>query len=245
MIDPLHQFEIKPLIHCAVGGVDISFTNSSAWMVIATVLVCWVLHFCTKEARLIPSRKQSICEMLFEFITQMITEQINKDGLKYMPYIFTLFVFILSSNLLGLIPYAFTVTSHIIVTFTLAMLVFIGMTGVGIAHNKSRFVHMFFPPNVPVFIAPLLAPVEFISYLARPVSLSVRLCANMIAGHIMLKIVASAALFCAVQAFAPASLFPIGMNAVLMVFEVFVAVLQAYVFTILSCIYLNSVIHLH
>lgn len=245
MLDPLHQFEIHKLVDCSIGGIDLSFTNASLFMVIITVLVCFFLHFCTSEHHIIPSRKQSICEILFEFVAGMITEQVSKDALKYMPYIFSLFIFILGANLIGLFPYAFTVTSHIVVTFTLAMLVFLGITIVGIVKHRAGFLKMFFPPDVPVFIAPLLIPVEIISYMARPISLSVRLFANMVAGHIVLKLVAGAAIFCAVHSMAPVIVFPVCINMIMMVFELFVAILQAYVFTILSCIYLNSVVHLH
>jgi F-type H+-transporting ATPase subunit a len=219
-------------------------------MVLITVLICGLLHFCTKKRSTIPSKSQSACEMLFSFVSGIITEQVGEEGLKYLPYIFSLFIFILFANLIGLVPYSFTVTSHIAVTFTLAMLVFIGITLIGIFRHGIRFFKMFLPSGVPWFIAPLLIPVEIISYISKPVSLSIRLFANMVAGHIVLKIIASAAVFCVVDSLfpfvtIPCVVLPIGLNVALTVFELFVAVLQAYVFTILSCIYLNSVIHIH
>lgn len=245
MLDPLHQFEVHTLVPCSVGGVDISFTNSSLAMVLMTLGMCFFLHWGTRNTRLIPSKRQAACELLYVFISDMISEQISKDGLRYLPHIFSLFIFILGANLMGLLPYSFTSTSHIIVTFAIAMLVFLGITIVGVVRNRAQFGRIFFPEGVPALIAPLLIPVEIISYFARPVSLSMRLFANMVAGHIIIKIVAGAAIFCMANALAPVAIFPIAINMVMMAFELFVAVLQAYVFTILSCIYLNSVMHLH
>ena len=245
MLDPLHQFEIHKIFDLSIAGIDISFTNSSLLMVLITLSICSLLYLCTKGKDIVPNKMQSIGEMLFGFISNMITDQTGKEGLKYMPYIFSLFIFILFSNLFGLIPYSFTVTSHIIVTFSLAMFVFVGMTFAGIAKHGFKFFKVFLPSGVPGFIAPLMIPVEIISYLSRPLSLSVRLFANMVAGHVILKIVAGAAAICAVNSVIILSVFPVGVNVILTVFELFIAVLQAYVFTILSCIYLNSVLHLH
>lgn len=244
MSDPLQQFKIHKLLDCSIGGIDVSFTNASLFMVLVTATLCFLLHYGTKERKLVPSKRQSLCEMLFEFVSGMLSDQVGKEGLKYIPYIFSLFIFILGANIMGLIPYSFTVTSHIIVTFTLAILVFIGITLVGIIKHRWNFFHLFFPSDVPLFIAPLLVPVEIISYLARPISLSVRLFANMVAGHIILKIIAGASVFCVLNSMEFLVVFPVGINMILMIFEFFVAVLQAYVFTILSCIYLNSVLHI-
>jgi F-type H+-transporting ATPase subunit a len=246
MLDPLHQFEIHKLFSCSIAGIDVSFTNASLVMVIITMLICGVLHFCTRKRKIVPSKGQTACEMLFRFISGIITEQIGEAGLKYLPYVFSLFIFILFANLVGLVPYSFTITSHIAVTFTLAMLVFLGITVIGLLKHGIGFFKTFLPSGVPWFIAPLLIPVEIISYLARPVSLSIRLFANMVAGHIVLKIIASAGAFCAVSLLTlPFAVLPVGLNVFLTVFELFVAVLQAYVFTILSCIYLNNVLHIH
>lgn len=241
----MHQFEIHKILECSIGGVDVSFTNSSLYMVLTTVLICLFLHLSTKRKGLIPSKKQSICELLFEFVCNIVKTEVGKDGLKYVPYIFSLFLFILVANLIGILPYAFTVTSHIVVTFTLAMLVFIGITLVGLIKHRMKFFCIFKPKDVPIFITPILIPVEIISYFARPISLSMRLFANMVAGHVLLKIVAGAAVACAVNSILAIAILPIGVSMILTVFELFVSVLQAYVFTILSCIYLNSVIHMH
>jgi F-type H+-transporting ATPase subunit a len=245
MLDPLHQFEVHPLLKFSFNGIDLSFTNASAWMAFVTLFICLFLHLGSSKGRLIPGKIQSLCEVLFKFVSGIVTEQVGPEGRVAIPYIFALFVFILFANLVGLLPYAFTITSHLAVTFTLAMLVFLGITVVGAARHGMKFFKMFLPSGVPTFIAPLLVPVEIVSYIARPISLSIRLFANMVAGHIVLKIIASAAVVCAVNSLAPLAVFPVGINVLLTTFELFVAVLQAYVFTILSCIYLNSVLHAH
>jgi F-type H+-transporting ATPase subunit a len=216
-------------------------------MVLATVLICVMLHLGTKDKKLIPSIKQSACEMLFEFVGNMISGQIGKTGLRYTPYILSLFVFLLGMNLIGLTPYSFTATSQIIVTFTLAMVVFTGMTVIGLLRHGAEFYRIFCPPGVPWFIMPIIVPVEIISYLIKPVSLAIRLCANMTAGHILLKVIAAGAVSCATSTsdFLKCGLIiPVALNVVLVGFEIFVAALQAYIFTMLSCIYLNNVIHL-
>lgn len=246
MLDPLHQFEIKTLIPLHIGRFDISFTNASLTMVCVCLFICLFLHVTTHKRQIIPSKGQAIGEWIFNFVSGIVIVQIGPEGQRYVPVIFSLFVFILFSNLAGLLPYSFTVTSHLAVTLTLAMLVFLGMTFIGCARHKLKFSRAFLPSGVPLGIAPLLVPVEIVSYMARPVSLSMRLFANMVAGHIVLKIIASASVVCASAAIlAPLSIFPIGINMMLICFELFVAVLQAYVFTVLSCIYIDSVIHLH
>ncbi|GHS94005.1 ATP synthase subunit a [Alphaproteobacteria bacterium] len=244
MLAPLHQFEIHRYISGSLGGWDVSFTNSSLFMVLTTAALCFLLYWSTKEEKLVPSLKQSACESLFEMVSGVITEQVGREERKHSPYIFTLFLFILGANLLGLLPYGFTVTSHIIVTFALACLVSLGMIVIGLLRHGWKFFRIFYPPDVPAFIVPLLVPVEIISFFTKPVSLSVRLFANMVAGHIMLKIVAGAAVFCAAHSLLPLTVFPLGVNVLVLTFELFVAILQAYVFTILSCIYLKSVIHM-
>lgn len=244
MANPLHQFEIHPVVPCNLGKWDISLTNSSLTMMIITGLICLLLHISTRQKRLVPTKAQAACEMFFEFVEKQVSEQIGKEGRLVFPYVFCLFTFILTANVCGMIPYTFTVTSHLSVTFTLAMLVFLSTIGLGLAKHKWRFFRQFFPENVPVVMAPLLVPVEIISFCARPVSLAVRLFANMVAGHIMLKIVAGAAAFLMTTPFAAISVVPVLVSSVLMVFELFIAALQAYVFTILSCIYLNGAIHL-
>lgn len=247
MSDPLHQFQVTKILDCSIGTIDVSFTKSSLYMVLVTALICLALHLGTKEKKLIPSIRQSLCEMVFEFIGKMISGQIGKEGMRYVPYIFTLGMFVLGANVIGLTPYAFTVTSQIIVTFSLAMMVFIGMNIVGFSRHGIEFFKMFCPPGVPAFVTPIIVPVEFISYLIKPISLAIRLCANMTAGHIILKMIAAASVFCATScpdALKAIAIGPVAINVLLLGFEMFVAVLQAYIFTILSCIYLNGVIHL-
>jgi F-type H+-transporting ATPase subunit a len=185
--------------------------------------------------------------MLFEFIENMISGQLGKDGLKYTPYIFALFVFILGANVIGLTPYSFTITSQIIVTFTLSMLVFLGMNIIGLSKHGLGFFRMFCPHGVPGFVLPIIVPVEFISFLIKPISLAIRLCANMTAGHIILKMIAGASVFCATscpELLKGTLVGPVLINMLMLGFELFVAILQAYIFTILSCIYLNGVIHM-
>ncbi|MDR2107503.1 MAG: F0F1 ATP synthase subunit A [Holosporaceae bacterium] len=240
MIDPLHQFTITPLTGINIGGVDLSFTNSSL-AVSATFLLIWaVFTLCLRRGRLIPERPQAAAEMLYGLVADLIDANVGRSGLRYFPFVFTVFCFVLFGNLTGLIPYMFTFTSHIIATFTVAAAVFLFITALGIVLHGFAFFGIFAPSGVPKLLLPLLIPVELISYLTRPISLSVRLFANMMAGHTMMKVFAGFAAmtgsFCAV---------PIAVNIILTGFEVVVAVLQAYIFTILTCVYLNDAIHLH
>ncbi|MCX7338643.1 MAG: F0F1 ATP synthase subunit A [Alphaproteobacteria bacterium] len=254
MIDPLHQFEIHKLIPFEIGGIDLSFTNASLFMVLTTCVICLVAHFATQSAiatnTLVPARTASGrtqigLEMLFCFVGSMVKSHVGKEGRAYFPYIFSLFLFVLGGNLIGLLPYSFTFTSHIIVTFTLAMIVFVGATIAGIVKHGWGFFKIFLPDGIPLYVAPLLVPVEIISYLSRPVSLSVRLFANMVAGHVMLKIFAGFAILLASGLFLPVAILPIVVNTAVTAFELLIAVLQAYVFTILACIYLNDALNLH
>ncbi|MDR2464495.1 MAG: F0F1 ATP synthase subunit A [Holosporales bacterium] len=247
MSSPLHQFEVKKIVDLSVAGIDISFTNSALYMVVATVLVCLFFHFGTKGKKLIPTKEQSACELLFHFVNNVLVDQVGKEGIKYFPYIFTVCMFVLSTNIIGLIPYSFTPTSQIVVTFVLSMLVFIGITFVGIMRNKMHFFRHFCPPSIPILVMPILVPVEIISYLLKPISLSIRLCANMTAGHIILKMISGGAVSCVVlfhDILKCTFIFPTLINIVMLAFELFVAILQAYIFTILSCIYLNDVMHM-
>lgn len=245
MMDPLHQFEIKKLIPIEVMGYDISFTNASFAMVLTTFAICLFLHFSTRSKHLIPTKLQLVSEELFRFVSDLIKSYVGRGGWAYFPYVFSLFLFILFGNLLGLLPYNFTFTSHIIVTFSLSILVFVGATIAGIIKHGFHFLKLFLPDGVPLYVAPLLVPVEIISYLSRPVSLSVRLFANMVAGHVMLKIFAGFAVLLASSAFVPLAVLPVILNVAVNAFEVLVAILQAYVFTILTCIYLNDALNLH
>ena len=236
---PLEQFEIDRLVDIQVGGVDASFTNSSLMMVFVLALAAVSLSVGMSKRAMVPGRWQSVVELAYEFIANMLRENVGSEGRRYFPFVFTLFMFILLCNLLGLVPYSFTVTSHIVVTFALAAVVFIGVTVIALVRHGFRFFTFFVPPGLPVVLAPLLVPIEVISYLARPVTLSLRLFANMMAGHTMLKVFGGFVVALGLFGFAP-FVFIIAIYAL----ELIVAVLQAYVFTVLTCLYLNDAIHL-
>lgn len=245
-IDPLSQFSVKSLFPFEMGGLNLSFTNVSLFMVATVFLTLGVSFFALRSERLIPTRIQAGTELLFNFLNDLIKSYIGHQGIPYAPLIFCLFLFILGGNILGLLPQAYTFTSQLVVTFSLACLVFISITCVGFIKHGWGFLRIFFPAGTPVYIAPLLVPVEIISYFSRPVSLSVRLFANMVAGHVMLKIFATfAAILAGSSWLGPSALLPIFINIGLFGFELLVAILQAYVFTILTCIYLNDALHLH
>ncbi len=239
-IDPLHQFEINRLIPIKIGNLDLSFTNSSLWMVLAIAAVTVFLVAGMRRQALVPGRWQSMAEVSYEFIAGMISYNVGSAGRQYFPFIFTLFMFILFGNLLGMVPYSFTFTSHIIVTFAIAFVVFIGVTIVGFVYHGAHFLSYFVPKGVPKIMLLLMVPIEVLSYLTRPVSLAIRLFANMMAGHTMLKVFATFTIMLGVFGVAP-----LLVNVALTGFEFLVAFLQAYVFTVLTCIYLNDAIHLH
>ncbi|MFQ5625608.1 MAG: F0F1 ATP synthase subunit A, partial [Methyloligellaceae bacterium] len=184
----MHQFEIKRFIDLDLFGLDVSFTNSSLFMVIAITLITFLTIWGMRGRALVPTRMQSIAEIAYEFVANMVRDNVGSAGQKYFPFVFTLFMFVLFSNMLGMMPYSFTVTSHIIVTFALAATVFIGVTIIGFIKHGLGFLKFFVPSGVPVALLPLLVVIEVISYLTRPISLSVRLFANMMAGHTMLKV---------------------------------------------------------
>ena len=240
-LNPLEQFEIHRLIPIEIGGVDVSFTNSSLWMVIAITLVTLFLTLSVRRRALVPGRWQSLAELAYEFIANMIRDNVGQEGRRFFPFIFTLFMFILFGNMLGLIPYSFTYTSHIIVTATLALTVFLGITIVGIVRHGLRFFTFFMPQGAPAAMMPLMIPIEILSYLSRPVSLSIRLFANMMAGHTMMKVFAGFVVILGLFG----GWAPLLVDVALTGFEVLIAFLQAYVFTILTCLYLNDTIHLH
>jgi len=239
--NPLEQFEIRRLIPIEVGHVDVSFTNSSVFMVVIVVLVTALLLIGASPRAMVPGRLQSIAELCYEFIANMVKENAGTAGMQYFPFIFTLFMFILFANLLGLIPFSFTVTSHIIVTFAMALTVFIGVTLIGVAKHGFRFLSLFVPQGVPFLMLPLLVPIEIFSYCFRPISLSLRLFANMMAGHTMLKVFAAFVVALGVLA----GWAPLAFIVALTGLEIGIAMLQAYVFTILACLYLNDSLHLH
>ena len=240
MASPVEQFKLKSLVPFELGGVDLSYTTSSLWMTITVVGVTAFLTLSMRGGRLVPGRWQSMAEMSYEFIANMIRENVGAEGRKYFPFIFTLFMFILVGNLVGMIPFAYTFTSQIIVTFAMAATIFIGVTVIGLLRHGLHFFSLFVPSGTPLILAPLLIPIEVISYFVRPVSLSVRLFANMMAGHTMMKVFGGFTVLLGVLGVAPIILL-----VALTGFEIMVAVLQAYVFTVLTCLYLNDAIHLH
>ena len=245
MVDPLHQFLIQPLVNMHVGGLDISFTNSSLFMVLTTSLIIAFLYVATRTSSVVPGRLQYVGESAYEFISQLIRENVGEEGMRYLPYVFSLFLFVLIGNFLGMVPYGFTFTSHIIVTFFLALMVFTAVTIIGFVKHGTHFFRLFCPEGTPLYIAPLLVPVEIMSYFTRPVSLSVRLFANMMAGHVMLKLFAGFVVLLMGTGFFPLAILPFVVNVAVIGFEFLVATLQAYVFTVLTCIYLNDAINLH
>lgn len=241
MADPLHQFAVKPLIPINIGGVDLSFTNASLWMVVTVVLSSFIMLFLSRRRAIVPSRGQNLPELLYEMITGMTKDIIGYQGVKYVPFVFSIFMIVLLGNLLGMVPYAFTITSHIIVTAALGFLVIGVVTIMGFANHGLKFLTLFAPAGMPWPIYLIIIPIEIISFLSRPITLAVRLCANMTAGHIMLKVFAAFSIQLGI-------LFGIGpmiFNAALVGFELLVAVLQAYIFTILSCIYIKDAVDLH
>jgi len=246
MADPIHQFEIHnivPLGH--IGGYEIAFTNSALYMAI-TVVGIWALLMGGSSARaMVPGRLQSIAELSYEFVANTIESTAGKAGMKFFPLVFTLFMFILVANIIGLIPYTFTVTSHIIITAALALLVFVTVLIYGFYKNGLGFFRLFVPHGIPIYILPLIVFIEVLSFLSRPISHSVRLFANMLAGHITLKVFASFITLLGglgIAGVAGATL-PLAMVVALTALELLVAFLQAYVFAILTCIYLNDAIH--
>ncbi|HUK09923.1 MAG TPA: F0F1 ATP synthase subunit A [Stellaceae bacterium] len=238
--NPLHQFAIERLAEIHVGRFDLSFTNSALAMTAAAVIITGVMVVAGRQASMVPGRLQSAVEMAYEFIANMVEENVGQEGRQYFPFLFTLFMFILLGNLLGMIPYSFTFTSHIVVTFAMAATVFLGVTLIGIVRHGFHFLSLFVPQGVPKLLLLLLVPIELLSYCIRPFTLSIRLFANMMAGHTMLVIFAGFTASLGIFFFAP-----IVMDAAIVLLEFLVAVLQAYVFTILSCLYLKDAIHLH
>jgi len=239
-LQPLEQFSIERIVPLHIGKLDISYTNSALMMTIAVVLITALVFLSTRRAALVPGRWQSVTEMLYEFVADMLDTNAGHGAEPFFPFVFTLFVFILFCNLLGLVPYSFTVTSHIIVTFALAALVFIGVTIIGIVKHGFHFLRLFVPEGVPVVLLLLLVPIELLSYFIRPFTLSIRLFANMLAGHTMLAIFGGFA-----ASVWLAAIIPLGINIALVGLELLVAVLQAYVFAILTCLYLRDALHLH
>jgi F-type H+-transporting ATPase subunit a len=248
-MNPMEQFEVKPLIEhplFSIGGHPIYFTNQALFMLIVVAAVTLFLTATVSKGRLVPTRGQSMAEVSYEFVANMINSTMGRDGLKFFPFVFTLFMFVLFSNFFGLVPYTFTVTSQIAVTFALACVVIITMIIVGFMTHGLGFLKLFVP-HAPWYLLILLVPIEVISFLTRPISLSVRLFANMLAGHTMLAVFAA---FVVMLGTAGGFLLPIAAVSWLLIVAIFalemlVAFLQAYVFAILTCIYLNEALHLH
>ena len=244
-VDPIHQFHINKLIDLQVGGLDFSFTNSSLFMVVTVVLAGAFLVLTTSNRGLVPSRMQSVSEMAYEFVANMLRDAAGSHGMKFFPLVFSLFMFVLVANLLGMFPYFFTITSHIIVTFALAMLVILTVVVYGFMKHGLGFLKLFVPSGVPAILTPLVVAIEVISFLSRPVSLSVRLFANMLAGHITLKVFAGFVVSLGAMGGIgiAGAVLPLLMAVALTGLEFLVAFLQAYVFAVLTCMYLNDAIH--
>jgi F-type H+-transporting ATPase subunit a len=245
-LNPMEQFELKPIVPLHLFGYDVSFTNQSLLMVIVVAAISLFLPIAMSRRSLVPSRAQSMAEVSYEFVANMINSSAGEDGLVFFPFIFTIFMFVLFSNFFGLVPWSFTVTSQIVVTFALAAVVVSTVVVTGFVTHGIGFLKLFVP-KAPLLLLFLLVPIEIISFLTRPISLSVRLFANMLAGHTMLQVFAGfvVALGGAGGILTALSIAPMFLIVAIMALELLVAFLQAYVFAILTCIYLNEALHLH
>jgi F-type H+-transporting ATPase subunit a len=245
-MDPIHQFEIKNLFTLFhVGNTPIAFTNSALYMVIALAVITLLMVGATGSRALIPGRLQSVAEISYEFVANTLRSSAGTEGMKFFPLVFSLFMFILVLNVVGIIPYTFTVTSHIIITVSLALLVFFTVIIYGFWRNGLKFFKLFVPSGIPIYILPLVTFIEVLSFLSRPVSHSVRLFANMLAGHITLKVFGGFVTMLGALGVVGwlGAVLPLGLTVALTALELLVAFLQAYVFAILTCIYLNDAIH--
>jgi len=239
--NPMHQFNvyrIGPEIN--LGNVDISFTNASLFMVISALTIISVLFAGTRRKAIVPTKIQLLTELSYTLVSKMISDTAGSKAKPYFPFVFSLFMFVLFCNMLGMLPYSFTVTSHIIVTFALAAVIFVGVTIIGFVNHGTGYLKLFIPSGVPLFLLPLIVIIEIISYLSRPVSLSVRLFANMMAGHTMLKVFGGFVISLGILG----GLLPLSFTVALTGLEILIAFLQAYVFAILTCIYLNDALNL-
>lgn len=239
--DPLAQFKIQKLVSMNIFGMDIMITNSTLFMILTLITSVAFFAWTTRKIALIPSRSQASGEIMVNFIRNLLKDNIGSESSdKFFPIVFSLFMFVLFCNILGMLPYSFTVTSHIIVTFALALFVFLLVTIYGFYKHGLHFMSILVPNGTPTAMVPLLFAIELITYFARPISLSIRLAANMMAGHVMLKVIASFVIALGLFGFVPFILLML-----LIGFEIFVAVLQAYIFTVLTCVYLNDAVNLH
>lgn len=239
--NPLTQFKIKKIIELSLFGMDLSITNSVCFMFLAGITIILYLSVALNKQQIIPSKLQLTAEMLYNLIASMLEQSVGSQGKRFIPIIFSIFMFILVCNLLGVLPFSFTVTSHLSVTFALAMIIFLLIIIYGFLHNGIKFMRILLPSGIPYWLAPLMIVVELFAYLAKPVSLSLRLGANMMAGHILLKVIAGFIVSLGVIL----KILPISLTVVLLGFEIGVAILQAYIFTILACVYLNDAANLH
>lgn len=247
IFSPLEQFEIVSILPIRLGSIDISFTNSSLFMLMSFLTIVSLFSFSTYSSTVVPNRWQSFVELIYQFILGLVEENLSDKGYKYFPFMFVLFMFIVTCNLLGMIPYSFTVTSHIIVTLGLSSAVFFGATIIGFKHHGIHFFSFFLPPGSPLWLAPLLVTIEIVSYCSRLASLAIRLFANMMSGHSLLKILAgfSWSMLSLGGIFYVLQLVPLAIVFAITGLELGIAILQAYVFTVLSCIYINEAINLH
>ena len=240
--NPMHQFNVYKIgPEIKISGLDISFTNASLFMLITVTTILLFLYLSTKDKKIIPNKLQLLSEILYNFVAKMISDTAGSKAKPYFPFIFSLFVFVLMCNMIGMVPYSFTVTSHIIVTMVLALFIFIAVTVIGFLKHGFKYLSIFVPKGVPVILLPLITVIEIISYLSRPVSLSVRLFANMMAGHTMMKVFGGFVISLGIVG----GWLPLGFSVALTGLEILVAFLQAYVFAILTCIYLNDALNLH
>jgi F-type H+-transporting ATPase subunit a len=244
-MDPIHQFELKPIFSLGhIGHTEIVFTNAALYMLAAVVVIALLTTMATRRGSLIPGRIQSMVEMFYEFIASTVRSSAGEEGMRFFPFVFTIFMFVLLLNLFGMVPYGFTVTSHIIVTFALAAVVILTVIIYGLMAHGTHFFGLFVPSGVPAWLLPLLVVIEVISFVSRPISLSVRLFANMLAGHIALKIFAGfVGILLTAGFWSVLAPLPLALAVALTALEVLVAVLQAYVFATLTSIYLNDALH--
>jgi F-type H+-transporting ATPase subunit a len=242
-VDPIHQFALTDIISLGEGGL--SFSNSSLFMVLTVGLICLFLLLSTAGRSIVPNRAQALSEMLYEFVANMVRDSAGTEGMKFFPLVFSLFMFVLVANLFGMFPFFFTVTSHIIVTFALAILVFLTVIIYGFWRNGPKFLRLFVPAGVPGYVLPIVVPIEVVSFLSRPISLSVRLFANILAGHITLKVFAGFIVTMGSLGFLGwlGAILPLIMTVAITALEFLVAVLQAYVFAVLTSMYINDAIH--
>jgi len=242
----MHQFQITPLIPIEVGGVDISFTNSALWVLIGAVLSIVIMGLAASRKSIVPGRIQLIGEEIYGFVEGMVTDNIGQKGKEYFPLVFTVFMIVAMGNMLGMIPYSFTYTSHLAVTASMALMIFAIVLLVGIIRHGFHFFSLFVPSDVPIWMMPLVVAIEIVSFISRPVTLSVRLFANMVAGHVLMKVIAGFAIMFASMGGVVilGSILPVAFNVVMIGFEFFIAFIQAYVFAVLTCIYLKDTIEI-